>query len=162
MKKVLFLFFALLLCLSVCACESNKEESKYVGAYTHNYTSYYRTIGDEKFTVAYSLVLNSGGTGNLTLKAQESAKCSSNAIYYYEINKGDILLEYELEWKVADGYLVIDGIGRKYFSTLYPGSYHIGKFGGEGEQITISESYQLKGNQLVNVAGDYAEYTKVD
>ena len=162
MKRILSLLLALALSLSLCACGTNKEKSKYVGTYTYNNSSYYRTVGDEKFTVTYSLVLDSDGTGHLALKSEEAAKCSSNAIYYYEIKKGDILLEYELKWKVVDGYLVIDGIGRKYFSTLYPGSYHIGKFGGEGEQITISESYLLKGNQLVNVAGDYAEYTKVD
>jgi hypothetical protein len=75
---------------------------------------------NETFQARYSLVLHSGGTGKLTLESLETIK--SPSINKYEIKKGDALLQYELLWKVVDGYLVIDGSGKKYYTCQYESS----------------------------------------
>lgn len=162
MKKSVSLFLVLILCLSLCACGLSEEEGKYVGTYTYNRNSKFVTYQIKTLEATYSFVLDSDGTGNLTVKAEGSVSGHNPDTFHpYEIKKGDVLLEYELEWKVVDGYLVVDGTGKRYYTTNRSNT-EIRDFGAEVIPITLSESYELKGNQLIRVADGQGWYTKED
>ena len=110
------------------------------------------------------MTLNADGTGTLIMKAAESVKPIGSAENDYEIKTGDILYQYTLNWEDVDGYLVVEGTGQRYYtpSAGYPGliiDYSRDKI---GAQITMSESYELKGNKLFIVGQDLASFTKVD
>ena len=159
MKKTLSLILALILCLSLCACGVNK----YVGTYTDETIGVYR-VEDIHFKTTNIMTLNANGTGTLIMKATESVSPSYSAENNYEIKAGDILCQYTLNWEDVDGYLVVDGTGQRYYtpSAGYPGQiidYSRDKI---GAQITMSESYELKGNKLFIAGRDLASFTKVD
>ena len=163
MKKAVSFILAIILCLSLCACGSNNSNSnsasKYAGTYNHE-GSYYDTIEGGKVYTNEELILNNDGTGTLVVKSLTDAP---NFLYSkYVLKKGDVLLSYDLKWNESDGYLVITGTGKQYFEVQpYGVAKAIGALLTNGISVSISESYELKGNKLFEVGSNYAYYTKV-
>ena len=167
MRKVLCLLLALVMCLSLLACSgnssnSNKEEnqevnnSKYIGTYTTQ--KQFMDLSGMKFQTSTEMVLSADGTGTYVMKAT-----TANSLMYgkYNVAEGDVLLSYDLQWEESGDYLVINGSGKQYYELT---NTNISAMISEGKAVTISESYELKGNKLINVndTAGYAAYTKTN
>ena len=152
MKKVISILLVLVIALSLCACGG---KGKYVGTYTSE--GHFDVRDGSSYQVSTKLVINSDGTGSLVATSLDE----DDSVLYgkYELNVGDVFYAYELTWEESDGYLIINGTGKRYYKM---GEWSIEDMVPEGTPVTLSESYELKGNQLFQVGRDYVSYTKTN
>lgn len=163
MRKIVSLLLALVLCLGLCACNSSKEEnheesnSKYIGTYTTQ--KQFMDLSGMKFQTSTEMVLSADGTGTCVMKATTT---NEHLMYNkYKVVEGDVLLFYDLQWEESGDYLVITGSGKQYYELS---NWNISAMIPEGIAVTMSESYELKGNKLFNVndTTGFADYTKTN
>ena len=145
MKKALSLILALVLCLGLCAC-GNSSGKKFVGEYIED-----RGYGIERSGnhIQQTFVLKSGGTGT----------------YKETVDKGDAIVEAgrliadgTITWKVEDEYVVIT----TNIDYYYGWENSIPYFSNEiCSSKTTTETYELKGNKLINITDENDIWSKV-
>ncbi len=138
MKKSLSLSLAVLLCLSLCACTSNK----YLGTYEKEYA--YGNGYWADFVQAHEVMdLTWNGKGTFCVKSIHDSEY---------LSAGTILAEGTVTWNETDGYIVITRSGTLYLRMVqhppYDGYYY---YADGNEAYNKTETYELKGSKLINV-----------
>lgn len=155
MKKALSLILALVMCLSFCACSSsesdevkNDETGKYIGQYQTGDSQFQYGNYQDSFYFVKQLQLVTGGTGTYEWKASTNGKYVTNGAI---IEKGTV------SWYVSDGYLVVTYSGTNYVNSNDSSYYTL-----DGNNtVQVTETFELKGHLLIDVASNRQEYEKI-
>ena len=156
MKKALSLILVFALCFGLCACGGTTNQ-KYVGTYT-NTSAYLSASISEPFrgSVLYkddavscdkTITLNADGTGTVTFTPTEEVEFTNKAVF-------DEMCNGTLTWSVDGEYLSVT-----YHLITYVDSNDSFKMTDTRREITQSDTYELKGTQLISVSGSM-NYTK--
>ncbi len=147
MNKVMSIILVLVLCLSLCACEDNSKNNKYVGVYETDYNTSNNAVF---YTV--SIELRPDGTGTYTGIATkvDASQC------VITLKEGSTVQEGTVTWEVSDDYIIIH-----YSVTTNLTKKQFGKWSTTtNEPKSYTNTYELKGSKLINVEHDWETWNK--
>lgn len=168
MKKIIALFFALMLVLSLVACGGKSGgSSKYVGTYHSGGlipvpVVETRSDGTQHYKIEYvgsssTMILRSDGTGVETIEPEALPSQYTNL----DPDGLKTACKFDITWREEGDYLVITFSG---YSNIAEGVSvpYIDDWLSQPRKVSYTKSYELKGTSLMNVKLNSDSYTKVN
>ena len=148
MKKALSLILALVMCLSLCACGS----SKYIGSYHKEYNIAGNGYWGDWVRAEEVLELKANGKGTFQVILTHNSE---------NISAGTVVREGTVTWKKSGEYVIITRSGTEYLRKEKHPQYDDYYYYADGNTpYEQAETYELKGNQLIDVAKPGNKWSK--